>query len=115
MNDLPPCPQCNSEYTYDNVSQFVCPECNHEWSGTTPAAHTETRVWKDASGHELPNGDTVMVIQDLKVRGASSMLKANSKVQNITTHEDQVADPELHVPHTYANELCDMMWHQDFL
>ena len=83
MNDVPPCPQCRYEYTYDNGSLFVCPECNHEWSGTAIAALAETRVWKDAFGQELKNGDSVMVIKDFKVRGAASTLKAGTKVKNI--------------------------------
>lgn len=83
MNDTPPCPKCRYEYTYDNGSQFVCPECNHEWSGQAVPESTETRVWKDAFGNELKNGDSVTVIKDLKVRGASSTLKAGTKVKNI--------------------------------
>ncbi len=76
MNDTPPCPNCQYEYTYDNGSQFVCSECNHEWSVQAASEATETRVWKDAFGNELKNGDSVTVIKDLKVRGASSTLKA---------------------------------------
>lgn len=82
MNDTPPCPQCQYEYTYEDGGQFVCPECNHHWSDqAAPAA--EARVWKDAFGNVLQNGDTVQVIKDLKVRGASSTLKAGTKVKNI--------------------------------
>lgn len=83
MNDTPPCPQCRYEYTYDNGSQFVCPECSHEWTTQAASEATETRVWKDAFGNELKNGDSVTVIKDLKVRGASSTLKAGTKVKNI--------------------------------
>lgn len=83
MNDTPPCPKCRYEYTYDNGSQFVCPECNHEWSAQAVPETPDTRVWKDAFGNELKNGDSVTVIKDLKVRGASSTLKAGTKVKNI--------------------------------
>lgn len=83
MDDLPHCPQCHYAYTYENGSRFVCPECNHEWSGTAVPGIAETRVWKDAFGHELKNGDSVMVIKDLKVKGSSSVLKAGTKVKNI--------------------------------
>jgi protein PhnA len=83
MNDVPPCPHCSYEYTYENGSVFVCPECNHEWSGQAATLAAETRVWKDAFGQELKNGDSVMVIKDLKVRGASSTLKAGTKVKGI--------------------------------
>jgi protein PhnA len=83
MNDTPLCPKCRYEYTYDNGSQFVCPECNHEWSAQEVPETPDTRVWKDAFGNELKNGDSVTVIKDLKVRGASSTLKAGTKVKNI--------------------------------
>ena len=83
MNEVPPCPHCNYEYTYDNGNLFACPECNHEWSGQPATAAAKTRVWKDAFGQELQNGDAVLVIKDLKVRGASSTLKAGTKVKNI--------------------------------
>lgn len=87
MDDVPPCPQCQYEYTYDNGSQFVCPECNHEWNRNVAVAVDETRVWKDAFGNELKNGDSVLVIKDLKVKGASSVVKAGTKVKNIRLTE----------------------------
>ncbi len=59
------------------------PECSHEWTTQAASEATETRVWKDAFGNELKNGDSVTVIKDLKVRGASSTLKAGTKVKNI--------------------------------
>ncbi len=83
MNSLPPCPKCRSEYTYEDRSLLVCPECGHEWSGTTVEPAAETRVWKDAYGNVLNNGDSVLVIKDLKVKGASSVLKGGTKVKSI--------------------------------
>ena len=84
MSSLPNCPSCKSELTYDDGSQFVCPECGNEWSKTAP---TETGdaglVVKDANGAILKDGDSVTVIKDLKVKGASSALKAGTKVKNI--------------------------------
>lgn len=82
MSELPPCPQCKSTYTYEDRNLLVCPECAHEWSAEGSAAEQE-RVWKDSNGNVLSNGDTVMVIKDLKVRGASSVLKSGTKVKNI--------------------------------
>ena len=87
MNSLPPCPQCHSEYTYEDRSLFVCPECAHEWSKTEGTSTEGERVWKDANGNVLSNGDTVMVIKDLKVKGASSVLKSGTKVKNIRLTE----------------------------
>jgi len=82
MSGLPPCPQCSSTYTYEDGGQFICPECAHEWSGAA-AVTEETRVWKDAFGNELKDGDSVTVIKDLKVKGASSVLKVGTKVKSI--------------------------------
>ncbi len=83
MTTLPPCPECQSVYTYEDRNLLVCPECAHEWTRDEMEASEEARVWKDANGNELNNGDAVLVIKDLKVRGASSVLKAGTKVKNI--------------------------------
>jgi protein PhnA len=83
MSDLPNCPKCNSEYTYENGTLLVCPECAHEWSRSEAGEAETARVWKDANGNILQDGDTVTVIKDLKVRGASSVLKGGTKVKNI--------------------------------
>ena len=83
MSSLPNCPKCHSEYTYEDGSQFVCPECGHEWSAVASVAVEEKRVWKDAFGNELKDGDTVTVIKDLKIKGTSSAVKIGTKVKNI--------------------------------
>ncbi|WP_437188517.1 zinc ribbon domain-containing protein YjdM [Planctomicrobium sp. SH668] len=83
MSTLPPCPQCQSEYTYEDRNLFVCPECGHEWNESSSPAEESERVWKDSNGTVLANGDTVLVIKDLKVKGASSTLKSGTKVKNI--------------------------------
>src|SRR6185369_481214 len=84
MSDLPKCPQCSSEYTYEQGNMFVCPECAHEWSQDAAAANTEqARVWKDANGNVLQDGDSVTVIKDLKIKGSSSVVKVGTKVKNI--------------------------------
>jgi len=84
MITLPKCPQCNSEYTYEDGSLFVCPECAHEWSkDAAPESTEEEQVIKDAFGNVLNNGDSVTVIKDLKVKGSSSVVKVGSKVKNI--------------------------------
>jgi protein PhnA len=87
MSELPPCPQCKSTYTYEDRALFVCPECGHEWSAAAVAESAPVadgpKVWKDANGTVLQDGDSVVVIKDLKVRGASSSLKVGTKVRNI--------------------------------
>lgn len=84
MSKLPDCPQCQSELTYEDAGRFVCPECAHEWTDEPAAAssHAETIV-RDANGNELRDGDTVLVIKDLKVKGSSSVVKIGTKVKGI--------------------------------
>ena len=88
MSDLPNCPQCHSELTYEDGSQFVCPECGHEWSGEAATEVAEAlRVVRDANGAELKDGDTVTVIKDLKIKGSSLVVKVGTKVKNIRLAE----------------------------
>ena len=84
MSALPKCPKCSSEYTYEDGSMYVCPECAHEWSQDAAADNAEQkRVWRDANGNELQDGDSVTVIKDLKIKGSSSVVKVGTKVKNI--------------------------------
>ena len=84
MIDLPNCPKCNSEYTYEDGSLLVCPECTHEWTLESETANSEEeKVVRDANGNILKDGDTVTVIKDLKVKGASTPIKLGTKVKNI--------------------------------
>ena len=87
MSDLPPCPKCASTLTYADGASLVCPECAHEWSPAAVAdgadAEQGPRVVRDANGNELQDGDTVVVIKDLKVRGASAVVKVGTKVRGI--------------------------------
>jgi len=86
MTNLPKCTKCGSAYTYEDGALYICPECAHEW-----AAHTEENddddavptVVKDAYGNILQDGDSVTIIKDLKVKGATSALKVGVKVKNI--------------------------------
>lgn len=77
-NPLPPCPKCQSPYTYEDGPLLICPECAHEWS----AAEDEAPVMRDAVGNELSDGDSVTVIKDLKV--GNNTIKVGTKVKNIT-------------------------------
>lgn len=83
MSDLPKCPQCGSAYTYQDGANYVCPECAHEWPQVAAEVKEEAKVFKDAFGNVLQDGDTVTVIKDLKVRGSSSVVKVGTKVKNI--------------------------------
>ncbi len=83
MSTLPPCPSCSSGYTYEVDGLLTCPECGHEWRAGAAAEDDAQRVWKDAYGTELQDGDTVTLIKDLKVKGSSSVVKVGTKVKNI--------------------------------
>ncbi|NOV02680.1 zinc ribbon domain-containing protein YjdM [Paenibacillus planticolens] len=84
MSNLPNCPKCQSEYTYEDGSLLICPECAHEWSGNTDAENKEdVKIVRDANGNVLNDGDSVTVIKDLKVKGSSSVIKIGTKVKNI--------------------------------
>ncbi|MBM4762956.1 zinc ribbon domain-containing protein YjdM [Bacillus sp. B15-48] len=82
MSNLPNCPKCNSEYTYEDGVLLVCPECAHEWNLATEESEANKEV-KDANGNVLNDGDTVTIIKDLKVKGSSSVLKIGTKVKSI--------------------------------
>src|ERR1035437_8577744 len=108
MSGLPKCPQCGSEFTYDDGSQYVCPECAHEWSKDAPAEGAEQqRVYKDAFGNVLVDGDSVTVIKDLKVKGSSSVVKVGTKVKNI-----RLVDLVLLIHHTGGLHLCCLPVHR---
>ncbi|MEY3186253.1 MAG: hypothetical protein RL675_72 [Bacteroidota bacterium] len=83
MAEFPPCPLCKSEFTYQMDSLLVCPECAHEWDPNQKETAEETFVVKDANGNVLQNGDSVVTIKNLPVRGSSQSIKAGTKVRNI--------------------------------
>lgn len=83
-SNLPNCPICTCEYTYEMGTLFVCPECAHEWvTEEIRDEETTTKLVKDAVGNVLSDGDTVTIIKDLKVKGSSSAVKVGTKVRNI--------------------------------
>jgi len=83
VSTLPSCPKCGSKFTYEDGSAYICPECANEWAKDAPENADDRRIVRDAHGNELHNGDTVTVIKDLKIKGASSVLKVGTKVKNI--------------------------------
>ena len=84
----PACPQCQSNFTYHDGSQLVCPECAHEWTeGETAADADESEIIKDAHGAVLQDGDSVVLIKDLKVKGSSQVIKQGTKVKSIRLQE----------------------------
>jgi protein PhnA len=83
MSGLPQCPQCGSEFAYEDGTMLVCPECAHEWPKDAPVATEDIKVVRDSNGNVLADGDTVTVIKDLQVKGSSSVVKVGTKVKNI--------------------------------
>ncbi|POF62039.1 PhnA protein [Novacetimonas maltaceti] len=85
MSTDPTCPQCGCAHAYPDGSLWICPECGHEWNPQDePATDTATDAdVRDANGTPLSNGDSVTVLKDLKVKGASSVIKGGTKVRNI--------------------------------
>jgi protein PhnA len=84
MSATPPCPQCTLENTYPDGANFVCADCGFEWAtGETSAAGDDARVVRDANGTVLQDGDAVVLIKDLKVKGSSTTLKQGTKVKSI--------------------------------
>ena len=84
MLNLPNCPKCNSQYTYEDNNLFVCPECAYEWTDFSE----DEKAIKDSNGNLLENGDDVIVIKDLKVKGSSNPIKQGTKVKGIRLVED---------------------------
>ncbi|WDF56449.1 zinc ribbon domain-containing protein YjdM [Mucilaginibacter sp. KACC 22063] len=81
--ELPACPVCQSAYTYEMNDLLVCPECGHEWKQEKVVAANDELVVKDSNGNILQNGDSVVVIKNLPVKGSPHGIKAGTKVRNI--------------------------------
>lgn len=90
MADTFICPSCKSPYGYPTGTSLMCPECGHEWTARdtneisdSSTELTDSNVVKDANGTILQDGDTVVLIKDLPVKGAPRPIKAGTKVKNI--------------------------------
>ena len=104
MANLPICPNCNSEWTYEQAGMLICPECGHEWSGNTEDQAEDTLIVKDTNGNVLSDGDTIVVIKDLKIKGSSLVVKVGTKVKNIRLVEGD-HDIDCKVPGIGAMQL----------
>ena len=88
MSTLPPCPQCKSEYAYSSGTDLLmCPECGHEWNPAEVEAQNAKPVVKDANGTVLADGDNVILVKSLQIKGMPQDLKAGMKVKNIRLKE----------------------------
>lgn len=88
-NTLPPCPECQADFTYEVDALLNCPSCGHEWAPVSDALE-----FRDAVGNPLADGDTVTVIKDLKIKGAGGGIKVGTKVKNI-----RLVDPDTNHGH----------------
>ncbi len=77
------CPECRSAITYPTGTSQMCAECGHEWNPEELVEEAAGAVVKDANGNVLKDGDDVVMIKDLAVKGAPKALKAGTKVRNI--------------------------------
>ena len=83
MTAVPSCPQCTLENTYQDGDRFVCADCGYEWSAGGDAESEPGRTVRDSNGNALADGDTVVVIKDLKVKGSSIPLKQGTVIKHI--------------------------------
>ena len=82
-NEMKPCPHCQSPYGYSLGNDlYACPECFAEWNPNQNVQEDTPKIL-DANGNELHNGDSVIIIKDLPVKGAPKPIKAGTKVKNI--------------------------------
>lgn len=98
MNSLPNCPECESEYTYEDGHLIICPECSHEWVPESEEEEIkEEKVYRDAHGTQLKDGDSVTVVKDLKVKGSSEVIKRGTNIKDIKL-KDGDHDVDCRVP-----------------
>lgn len=84
MNTIPACPACQSENTYPDGALLICPDCAHEWDpNSVDASDSDERIVKDSNGNVLVDGDSIILIKDLKLKGSSTVLKKGSKAKSI--------------------------------
>ncbi len=85
MHSIPACPVCSIENTYQDGDNYICPDCGHEWliNDSAPELETTDGAILDANGNPLADGDAVILVKDLKVKGSSTVLKKGTKVKSI--------------------------------
>ena len=82
-DEMKSCPKCQSPYAYSMGNElYACPECYNEWNPNEMPEETGFKVL-DSNGNELHDGDSVIVIKNLPVKGAPKPIKAGTKVKNI--------------------------------
>lgn len=96
MPAAPACPQCTLDNTYADGDRYVCADCGHEWAVVADTGGESIHVVRDSNGTVLAQGDTVVVIKDLKVKGSSIPLKQGTVIKNIRLVGDDIEHIEGH-------------------
>jgi len=84
---VPACPVCAQTNVYPDGDNLICADCAHEWPAVAAeavaVADEDDAVVKDVNGVALANGDAVVLIKSLKLKGSSITLKQGTKIANI--------------------------------
>lgn len=83
MGSIPSCQKCGSNYVYEDGDLYICPECAQEWPKENHLEKIDSIRACDANGHAINDGDTVVVVKDLKIKGSSSIIKVGTKIKNV--------------------------------
>lgn len=68
----------------EHPARWECVTCGHEWDRAPEAEAPDAPiVVKDAHGNVLVDGDCVVLIKDLPLKGSSQVLKGGSKSKPI--------------------------------
>jgi len=110
MSAIPACPRCAMEHTYPDGELFVCADCGHEWPQHATENTEPAHVVRDCNGNALADGDSVVVIKDLKVKGSSIPLKQGTLIRNIRP----VADDAEHIE-GHSDKIRDLVLKTCFL
>jgi len=91
---FPPCPQCHSQFIYQDQSLLICPECAHEWNPSDSIDEEKPFTVKDSNGTLLNEGDKVTMSKDLKIKASSQVLKVGTKavIRRIIEGKDHQLD-----------------------
>lgn len=75
------CPMCEMTEVLEHSEKWECVTCGHEWSREPEPE--KARVVKDAHGTVLADGDSIVLIKDLPLKGSSQVLKGGTKAKGI--------------------------------
>lgn len=90
------CPQCTLTNIYRDGANSVCADCGYEWAAEGEASAEAAVAVRDSNGNLLADGDTVVVIKDLKVKGSSIPLKQGTVIKHIRLVEGDAEHIEGH-------------------